>query len=422
MLPLLVLAAGGLRLAHATAPPQVSAVCAARLTAWCNTGTNCAIGGRPNPHQPSTTCGSTFTALNSTASPLYDDAYEWRCYSNTDIDAAHTHYINGSCYCSRAKQLEQQLCLCRNPADPKQCGPVPPSPPAPPPPPPPQSPEPGVTAFTGGEEGYGWFFFPRLLQTPGGELLVFSEAHVACTASDRGAIDIVMKRSSDGGATWGSVDVVHSERKDKPGTWIGNPAPLIDEEKKTLWLVMSRNNTDVLAMHSADWGKSWSVPVVISGQVLAPQWRSKPSWQGGWGWVATTGGVQLKGPAEGAIGSPRKGRLLVVGDVQTPATQNCSSPYSNYKYSQGRRGRQGRGWLWEGNGERERDGKSCSQTVAMYSDDHGLTWNYSHTLLLPGDEVANPVELANGAFDCHYPVELPVLKHCQPSLLWNCRS
>ena len=59
---------------------------------------------------------------------------------------------------------------------------------------------PGATVFEGGEAGYGWYFFPRLLQTPTGELLVFSEAHISCAhMADKGAIDIVLKRSSDNG-------------------------------------------------------------------------------------------------------------------------------------------------------------------------------------------------------------------------------
>lgn len=235
-----------------------------------------------------------------------------------------------------------------------------------------------MIAFRGGEAGYGWYFFPRLLQTPTGELLVFSEAHKICGhASDKGWIDIVLKRSTDTGQNWGGVEVVHSEAAQSPGTWIGNPAPLIDTETSTLWLVMSRNNTDVLAMSSTDWGKTWRKPSVISSQVLAPEWRSKPSWQGGWGWVATTGGMQL------TVGS-KKGRLVVTGDVQTPATPNCSSPYFAQE--------------WKGKFEnRMGDGKSCSQSWVAFSDTHGQQWDYSRTLLLPGDEVSNPVQLANGS-------------------------
>ena len=33
----------------------------------------------------------------------------------------------------------------------------------------------------------------------------------------------------------------------------------------------------------------------------------------------------------------------------------------------------------------------------MFSDTHGQTWNYSRSLILPGDEVSNPALLANGS-------------------------
>ena len=33
----------------------------------------------------------------------------------------------------------------------------------------------------------------------------------------------------------------------------------------------------------------------------------------------------------------------------------------------------------------------------MFSDSHGKEWSYSKTLLHPGDDVSNPVQLANGS-------------------------
>ena len=33
----------------------------------------------------------------------------------------------------------------------------------------------------------------------------------------------------------------------------------------------------------------------------------------------------------------------------------------------------------------------------MFSDSHGKEWSYSKTLLHPGDEVSNPIQLANGS-------------------------
>jgi len=44
----------------------------------------------------------------------------WRCYADSGLDAARSHYRNGTCYCSRPTQLERELCLCRNPGS-KQC-------------------------------------------------------------------------------------------------------------------------------------------------------------------------------------------------------------------------------------------------------------------------------------------------------------
>ena len=127
---------------------------------------------------------------------------EWRCYAeNNTHDSA---YKNGCCYCSRQKQLSHALCLCKNGGNASKCGGVTPTPA------PPEPPAPGVTLFRGGEApGYGWYFFPRLVQTSRGELLVFSEAHKVCGhGSDKGWIDIVMKRSVDGGLTWSPVQVV----------------------------------------------------------------------------------------------------------------------------------------------------------------------------------------------------------------------
>ena len=42
------------------------------------------------------------------------------------------------------------------------------------------------------------------------------------------------------------------------------------------------------------------------------------------------------------------------------------------------------------------DGKGCSQSWVMWSDDHGMSWNYSRTLLLVGDE-SQAAQLPNGS-------------------------
>ena len=154
--------------------------CQAALDAWCNSKGACPID-QPSfePKPPSTSCPGPLVALNSTADPAYDGRWGWRCYSPSGLDPEHTRYHNGTCYCSRQGWLEHQLCLCQHPSTPGTCGPPPPPlPPPPPPPPPPTNPEPqppGTTVFAGGTEGYDWYFFPQLVVTPAGDLIVFSE-------------------------------------------------------------------------------------------------------------------------------------------------------------------------------------------------------------------------------------------------------
>src|SRR5690348_17114671 len=54
--------------------------------------------------------------------------------------------------------------------------------------------------FTSGDGGYAVYRIPTIVATPRGELLVFCEARKS--SSDWGQIDLLMRRSSDGGATW----------------------------------------------------------------------------------------------------------------------------------------------------------------------------------------------------------------------------
>ena len=55
--------------------------------------------------------------------------------------------------------------------------------------------------FVSGEEGYHTYRIPSLLVTPKGTLLAFCEGRKN-GRSDTGDIDLVLKRSTDGGKTW----------------------------------------------------------------------------------------------------------------------------------------------------------------------------------------------------------------------------
>lgn len=71
------------------------------------------------------------------------------------------------------------------------------------------------TLFASGDSGYPIFRIPALIETPTGALLAFAEARHAGLA-DTGDIDLVVRRSDDGGLTWEPLTLVHDAGED---TW-----------------------------------------------------------------------------------------------------------------------------------------------------------------------------------------------------------
>lgn len=143
-----------------------------------------------------------------------------------------------------------------------------------------------TTVFEQGEAGYHTFRVPAVAQAADGTLLAFAEGRVA-SASDDGDIDLVMKRSTDGGATWGPVEVVVDDGANK----FGNPVPVLDRTTGRLVLNTTRTGGDVTSddvrcgradatqtrrsfvLVSDDHGASWSDPVDITADVRPERWR-----------------------------------------------------------------------------------------------------------------------------------------------------
>ncbi len=154
-----------------------------------------------------------------------------------------------------------------------------------------------VLVFEQGESGYDTFRIPAIVKAANGDLLAMAEGRVNST-SDTGDIDLVMKRSTDGGSTWGPLQVV---QEDGVNT-VGNPVPILDSNTGDLVLLTTRNlghdtsseiiggtsdgTRTVWVQRSTDDGATWSTPVEITEDVKARSWR----------WYATGpgGGIQLR--------------------------------------------------------------------------------------------------------------------------------
>ena len=190
----------------------------------------------------------------------------------------------------------------------------------------------GVDVYVSGEDGYACIKIPYLMQTAAGTLLALGEARGgSCdsgSCSDYTCTDLVLKRSQDGGASWGALAVLVAPNGRGPSAGThraGNAAPVQDASTGRIWIPYCVDNARVYVIHSDDDGITWSSPVEVPAAV-------DPSWE--WVGLGPPGGIQLRH-------GPHAGRLLV------PAYHQ-SFPI-------------------EANG-------LISHAHAMWSDDHGATW------------------------------------------------
>src|SRR5688572_19947854 len=116
--------------------------------------------------------------------------------------------------------------------------------------------------YRAGEDGYHTYRIPALIETPKGALLAFIEGRKTARG-DAGDIDLLVKRSEDGGKTWSKQQLVHEEGGEQKIT-IGNPCPVVDVETGMIWLPLTKNNDRVLMVSSSDDGHTWSKPADVT--------------------------------------------------------------------------------------------------------------------------------------------------------------
>lgn len=119
-----------------------------------------------------------------------------------------------------------------------------------------------VTVFQSGDDGYHTYRIPTIVKAKNGDLLAIAEGRKN-GGGDAGDIDLVMKRSTDNGATWSAMQLVQDEFSNPTGNiTIGNPTPVVDlfdpVHPGRVWLTFCRNNSRVFATYSDDNGATWS--------------------------------------------------------------------------------------------------------------------------------------------------------------------
>ncbi len=217
-------------------------------------------------------------------------------------------------------------------------------------------PENQLDVFVSGKEGYKTFRIPAIVVTKKGAVLAFCEGRVG-GRGDSGNIDMVLKRSTDGGKTFGPLQVIWDKDKDT----CGNCCPVVDQKTGTIHLLMTWNRGDdhegaiingkskdarrPYICSSTDDGKTWSKPTDLSATCRDDDW----------GWYATGPGVAIQ-----VTQGKYKGRLV------------CPANHSNKKY---------------------KDHAYASHVI--YSDDGGKSWKKSEAIR-PGCNEAQVVELADG--------------------------
>lgn len=158
------------------------------------------------------------------------------------------------------------------------------------------APKSSVVVFSKGEGGYYCHKIPYLIHTQRGTLIALAEGRgrngrEAC--DDFSGTDLVMKRSSDGGTTWSSLQLFYSNSTDTVTNVIGNAAPVQDTSTGRIWMPFCRNNEEVFLSYSDDDGVTWSTP-------LQAPYLTSPDWK--WVGLGPPGGLQLS-----------SGRLLIPG-------------------------------------------------------------------------------------------------------------
>ena len=226
-----------------------------------------------------------------------------------------------------------------------------------------------IPLFANGTDGYRQFCTPNLLTSNKGTIFAICEGRNSdpkVMGGDSGDIDIMLKRSYDHGQTWEPARTIVRTGPDTDG----NPAPVLDRDTGTVWLLFCKNFADgpedlivagkaprtVWVTSSSDDGETWAEPREITDEVKDPSWT----------WYATgpCHGIQL---TSGRLVMPCdhvKGTTGVYHDVASSVAALGASGYAHVIFSDDH----GESWQIGGESQRGTNESTVVQTAdgALY--------------------------------------------------------
>jgi sialidase-1 len=228
-----------------------------------------------------------------------------------------------------------------------------------------------VPVFISGTEGHKTYRIPAIINLPNGNLLAFCEGRVK-GSGDFGDINIVMKKSFNGGATWSPLQTI----VDADSLQAGNPAPVLDltdpaYPKGRIFLFYNTGNNhegevrkgkgirEVCYKTSVDGGVIWSGAVNITLQVhqpMQPLFNPAYNFTADWRSYANTPGHAIQ-----FTKGKYTGRIFIAANHSSGNPQKQFMDYAAHGF---------------------------------YTDDHGKTFHLSETVNLPGSNESMAAQLS----------------------------
>ncbi len=230
-----------------------------------------------------------------------------------------------------------------------------------------------IDLFEAGKEDYALYRIPGMVVTPKGTVLAYCEARKS-DRGDWGTIDLYLRRSADGGRTWGPRQkiagvpgpksknpVALAQKLAQPGEVTYNNPVAIADEGGVVHLLFCLEYARCFYTRSQDEGATWSDPKEITATF--DKFRPDYDWK-----------VLATGPGHGI--ALRAGRLVVPVWISTGTGGHAHRP---------------------------------SVASVIYSDDHGAAWRRG--------DIAGPNE-----GDWHIPNETCAVQLADGRVLLNMRT